>query len=249
MITDLHASCQGGKCHLDKNATTGTPEWQTKNVIFFPKDTKAQSEPGLRMQDVILSMNTLNSSYRIIRNSVRETPKFAQIRAQTGRGDPKRNLQKARGLRGRSITSSFFSLDSGLNTFLTAPNHLPFFPMVPHLAPRNNHSEEEQAKSPNLYLSDPTLDDDTETTAAQITHRERRKTLVEEEIAKPFRGSKETKALSVERSSEEETRRRQRGGGTAELRRGLQRNHVAWKVVGGARRRSRRQTPTNFGWS
>lgn len=162
--------------------------------------------------------------------------------------DPKRNLQKARGLRVRSITSSFFSLDSGLNTFLTAPNHLPFFPMVPHLAPRNNHSEEEQAKSPNLYLSDPTLDDDTETTAAQITHRERQ-TLVEEEIAKPFRGSKETKALSVERSSEEETRRRQRGGGTAELRRGLQRNHVAWKVVGGARRRSRRQTPTNFGWS
>jgi hypothetical protein len=70
----------------------------------------------------------------------------------------------------------------------------------------------------------------------QITHREMRSLVEGEEIAESFRGSKERfQALSVERrrSSGEATRRRQRRGRTAELRRGLQCNHVAWKGVDG----------------
>jgi hypothetical protein len=38
-----------------------------------------------------------------------------------------------------NYTSSFFSLDSGLKTFLTAPSHLPFFPMAPNSSPRRKN--------------------------------------------------------------------------------------------------------------
>jgi hypothetical protein len=38
-----------------------------------------------------------------------------------------------------NYTSSFFSLDSGLKTFLTAPSHLPFFPMAPNSSSRRKN--------------------------------------------------------------------------------------------------------------
>lgn len=122
--------------------------------LFHIQNTKAQSKRRRRLrslekgeQDAGFTMNEQTLGLKLLNSSElgggKHEPDQIRVKKKMPPTNPKQNPQDAREIQGAgeawSITSSFFSLDSGLKTFLTAPNHLPFFPMAPLHAPRNSH--------------------------------------------------------------------------------------------------------------
>ena len=165
------------------------PSWQecfwnswmpNQKFIFFPKNTKAPSKPGLRLQYAILSMNTSNSSYWIIHDSDKETPNF--LRSEY-RPQEKSRIKPIKSERIPREKYYLLLLLLGFRAehFLDRAEPLA---LLPHgSAPRSSKQSHWRGTSkspdgPDLYLSDPTPDDDKETTVA-YTHK-RDATLVDE---------------------------------------------------------------------